>query len=152
MAPDCHVTAWDISPMALEVARNNAHRLGATIDCHLCDVLTPPDDYDIWDVIVSNPPYICQQEAATMSPNVLGHEPHTALFVPDDNPLLFYQAIASYACRALRPGGLLYVELNPLYADRVEELFTLHGLCCVQLRCDQFGKVRFAKATKQLQQ
>ena len=72
------------------------------------------------DIIVSNPPYICNKERAEMERNVLEHEPSLALFVPDDDPLLFYRAIARFAYQALRPDGCLYFEINPLYADEMK--------------------------------
>ena len=101
-----------------------------------------------WDVIVSNPPYICMEEAALMEPHVLEHEPHQALFVPDDDPLLFYRAIADYATKTLRHGGTLYLELNAHYAEDCRQLFIQNGFADVRLMEDQFGKLRFLKATQ----
>ena len=98
-----------------------------------------------WDLIVSNPPYICQQEAALMAPHVLEHEPHLALFVPDDDPLLFYHAIARFAAEALKPGGQLFFEVNQLYADETEQMLQSFGFTQTETRCDQFGKPRFVK-------
>ncbi|MEE0619669.1 MAG: HemK/PrmC family methyltransferase, partial [Prevotella sp.] len=95
--PDATVTAWDISDDALRIARANATRLGAQVCFERQDALAPPADTALWDVIVSNPPYICMSERAEMSPHVLDHEPATALFVPDSDPLLFYRATARYA-------------------------------------------------------
>ena len=123
--PKAEVTAWDISAEALHIARGNAHSNGVHVTCQQVDILTPQPSPSTaghapltsqWDVIVSNPPYICNKERATMEANVLEHEPHTALFVPDDDPLLFYRAIAQYGQEALKPGGWLYFEINPLYA------------------------------------
>jgi release factor glutamine methyltransferase len=107
----------------------------------------PPDDIGQWDVIVSNPPYICRQEAQAMERNVLDYEPHTALFVSDDDPLLFYRSIARYAQKALKPGGKLFFEINPLYCRQLENMLTEMGYFAVTLREDQSGRQRFIKAT-----
>lgn len=123
--PQARVTAWDISEGALHVARGNARRHGVSIAFERVDVLsleqpasgTQPPSPGSYHLIVSNPPYICNKERASMEANVLEHEPHEALFVPDDDPLLFYRAIARYALTALASGGWLYFEINPLYAD-----------------------------------
>lgn len=125
--PQASVTAWDISREALSIAEENAHRLGATVDFQLQDALSPPEDDEKWDVIVSNPPYICINEQKDMEPHVLNHEPHQALFVPDDNPLLFYEAITRYAAHALRPQGLLAFEINPLYATETITMMNSYG-------------------------
>ena len=97
---------------------------------------------------VSNPPYICNNEKKDMSRNVLDHEPHSALFVPDDEPLLFYRAITCYAASALRPGGSLYFELNPLYADLTADMARQEGFTQVSVIDDMYGKRRMMKATK----
>ena len=83
-----------------------------------------------------------------MEKHVLEHEPHLALFVPDDNPLLFYRAIAQYAKEALKPNGLLYFELNPLYANDLSEMLSVMSWHDITLKQDQFGKQRFLKAKK----
>lgn len=142
------VSAWDISPDALQIAAANAEKLKANVDFCRQDALCPPADTERWDIIVSNPPYICMKEQAAMHPNVLRHEPHTALFVPDDNPLLFYRAIAGYAMKALRPGGRLWFELNPDYAAMTAEMLRGTGFCGVDTVCDRFGSLRFAVATR----
>lgn len=149
----CRVDAWDISAEALSVASRNADRLGAKVDCSQKDVLREPFNYhgtkrdDAWDVIVSNPPYICQKERAGMEPNVLDHEPSLALFVPDEKPLLFYDAIIHLASRILMPGGSLFFELNPLYAEELRAAMQNGGFRDVEIRCDQFGRKRFARGT-----
>lgn len=142
------VSAWDISPDALQMAAANADRLGACVHLTVQDALCPPADTERWDIIVSNPPYICMKEQAAMHPNVLRHEPHTALFVPDDNPLLFYRAIAGYAIKALRPGGRLWFELNPDYAAVTAEMLRGMGFHGVDTVCDRFGRLRFAVAAR----
>ena len=149
--PKAAVTAWDISEGALAVARKNAERSGVHVSFEQVDVLDIPSAlYDEkWDIIVSNPPYICEQEKATMERNVLEHEPHTALFVPNDDPLLFYRAISDYACETLNPDGALYFEINPLYHHDLVQLLHSHDFTLVISQVDQFGKSRFIEAKQQ---
>ena len=144
--PSASVVAWDVSDAALRIARANAEQLGAEVSFVKQDALAAPDDIARWDVIVSNPPYVCASEAAQMEPHVLEHEPHEALFVPDNDALLFYRAIAQYARRALKPGGRLFFEINPLYATELSSLLKSMGFAEVELRDDQFGKCRMIKA------
>jgi release factor glutamine methyltransferase len=153
--PGAQVTAWDISPIALRVAKGNAQRLGADVTFQEVDVLTAPGSPSLWrgmgggwDLIVSNPPYICNKERAEMEQNVLAHEPHTALFVPDDNPLLFYRAIAQYGQSALKTGGSLYFEINPLYANPLREMLSTMSYHDIDIKDDQFGKTRFIQAIR----
>ncbi len=140
------VEAWDISPEALSIARDNAHDLGASVTFTLVDALNPPEDVATRDIIVSNPPYICCREQADMSPNVVRHEPPTALFVPDDDALLFHHAIALYAKRALRHGGTLLFECNTLYAAAVAEMLNDMGFDAPSVHDDCFGRPRFVQA------
>ena len=120
------VTALDISDEALAYARRNAERLGADVKFVKGDMLAlskaSPLGEGMVESIVSNPPYICRREAETMDENVLMYEPHLALFVPDDNPLLFYQAIADFGQKHLTEGGWLFFEVNRAYPKQVEEL------------------------------
>lgn len=145
---DAKVDAWDISDDAIAIARENAEALEAKVNIGKNDALNPPHDVEKYDVIVSNPPYICNRERLDMDENVLEYEPHTALFVPDDDALLFYRSIARYAFAALRKGGRLYFEINPLYAEEMVMTLEEEGMGDVELREDQFGKQRFIKATK----
>ena len=145
---DSKVTAWDISDDALAIAQQNAKTLGADVSFEKRDALNISQTSNIWDVIVSNPPYICRKEAAEMEENVLKYEPGTALFVPDDDPLLFYRRIMNYAISALRQEGKLYFEINPIYADSIVEQLQQLGFVDVQKIDDQFGKTRFIKACK----
>ena len=145
---DAKVTAWDISDDALAIAQQNAKTLGADVSFEKRDALNISQTSNIWDVIVSNPPYICRKEAAEMEENVLKYEPDTALFVPDDDPLLFYRHIMNYAASALRQEGRLYFEINPIYADSIVEQLQQLGFADVQKIDDQFGKIRFIKACK----
>lgn len=143
--PQAHVTAWDISTDALAIAAGNAHRLGASVRFEHQDALSAPDDEERWDVIVSNPPYICDKERADMSDNVLCYEPELALFVPDNDPLLFYRAIARYASKALKPGGRLLFETNTAYAHEVAQAMADEGFTAIEVRNDCFGKPRMVK-------
>lgn len=143
--PQARVTAWDISPDALAIAAGNAHKLGASVRFEHQDALSAPDDKERWDVIVSNPPYICDRERADMSDNVLSYEPELALFVPDSDPLLFYRAIARYASKALKPGGRLLFETNTAYAHEVAQAMANEGFTAIEVRNDCFGKPRMVK-------
>ena len=156
--PDAEVEAVDISPEALAIAEANAARLGAKVSFHQYDILSedsPPlgrgrgwvaPSVPKYDIIVSNPPYICERERADMERNVLDYEPHTALFVPDDDPLLFYRTIGQKALTMLVPGGILCFEINPLYCDQLIELLRSQGYCEVETVSDSFGKRRFVTA------
>ena len=142
------VTAWDISDVALRIAQGNAERLGADVTFVKQDALAAPNDVAVWDVIVSNPPYVCEREATQMARHVLEHEPHEALFVPDGDALLFYRAIAQYAQQALKPSGALYFEINPQYADELSSMLHAMGFANIQFKSDQFGKCRMVKAER----
>ena len=152
--PDAKVTAWDISDDALRIASKNAKQLGADVvfvkqdvlNISLTSHLSPLTSH--YDLIVSNPPYICEKEKSAMECNVLDHEPHLALFVPDDDPLLFYRAIAQYAAEALKAQGSLFFEVNPLYADDLARMLRMMSYHDILIHQDQFGKSRFLKATK----
>ena len=140
------VSAMDISPTALEVAERNATRLGAVITFFQDDILQPTHTDPRWDVIVSNPPYICLHEAAEMEPNVLMHEPHQALFVPDTDPLIFYRAIAAYAMSHLTPGGWLCLEINRAYPKEISLLLASFGFTDINITSDQYDNPRIASA------
>lgn len=145
--PFARVDACDISAEALEVARGNARGLRAAVDFFRTDILHEPlPDSPLYDVIVSNPPYIARSEAADMEQRVLRYEPHTALFVDDADPLLFYRAIARYARAALRPEGSLYFEINPLFATQLEQMMHAEGFARVDVQRDYCGRQRFAIA------
>ena len=139
------VSAWDISGEALLTARENAHRLQAQVNFEWHDVLSL-DEAALattpFDIIVSNPPYVCDRERKDMTEQVLAHEPHTALFVPDNDPLLFYRAIADYGTTHLNPHGLLAFEINPLFAKEMCEMLESKGYKQVEVKTDQYGKER----------
>ena len=149
--PQAEVTGWDISEVALGIARENAKRLGVDVSFEQRDILDASRSTlhaSLYDIIVSNPPYIEPREREGMERNVLDYEPHIALFAPEGNPILFYQRIADLAVRALKPGGSLYFELNPLTASSVGNYLTQIGFSRIEIRQDAFGKNRMLKATK----
>ena len=150
--PDAQVEAWDISEGALSIARQNVKDLHAHVDFKQVNVLSslPKQGGQEWVFIISNPPYICKKEAASMEQHVLDHEPHQALFVPDEDPLVFYKAIGQYACYALANHGCLFFEINPLYATEITKMLDEMGFFEIETRKDQFGKVRFVRARKEL--
>ncbi len=138
------VEAWDVSAQALEVAKDNAQQLGAEVKFSRVDLLgaSALDALGEVDVIVSNPPYVCERERAEMEEHVLEHEPGLALFVPNDDPLRFYKALCRLAQQRLSPGGWLVVEGNCAYAEAMRELFVSSGLQQVEVRNDCFGRPR----------
>lgn len=156
--PKAAVTAWDVSDEALSIARYNARLNGVLkqqsisyrkdVSFRQVDALCPPADEEQWDIIVSNPPYVCEQEKALMRKNVLDFEPPEALFVPDEDPLRFYQAIGRYATKALKAGGQLFFELNERHANETKELLADMGLANIIIYKDQYGKDRFISACK----
>ncbi len=147
--PAAEVHALDISAGALEVAQLNAGNLGAEIELHLADILNPETtaSLPVFDIIVSNPPYITRSEMQQMHANVLAFEPHTALFVPDDDALLFYAAIIAFAKNHLKKGGALYVEINESLGDAVRKLFEDADYQQVATMKDLQGKDRMVKVS-----
>jgi release factor glutamine methyltransferase len=137
------VTAIDISADALAVAAENSAALRAKVTFHKADALNLAAVTDAYDVIVSNPPYIADSERADMDSRVYDHEPASALFVPDSDPLLFYRAIAQFAATALRPAGKLYFEINPLFVNRLRDMLSAH-FSNVDIVRDYRGNLRFA--------
>ncbi len=145
--PMARVEAWDISSGALETARGNAELNGVEVDFRLRDVLIYTE-YPLSPkhIVVSNPPYVTQSEQAKMAQNVLDYEPHLALFVADDVPLLFYRAIAGLATDCLVPGGYLYFEINEAYGSEVCQMLNGLGFVQVVLRKDLSGRDRMVRA------
>lgn len=148
--PNANVTGIDISSEALAVARRNAERNEVNTAFREADILSPklttsqlPTNFDL---IVSNPPYVMEQEKSTMEKNVLDYEPSLALFVPDTDPLLFYKAIARFGRTHLNPGGQLYFEINPLRGNECVGMLREAGYKDIQLLRDLSGKERFIKA------
>lgn len=140
--PEVNVTSIDISSKALEVAHINASKLSANVTFENVDILNAIPPTDTYDVIVSNPPYIRYTERDEMSRNVLDYEPQEALFVPNDNPLLFYKAIIKYATVALKDGGMLAFEINRLYGKEVASEMTGNGLADVNIGKDMYNNDR----------
>lgn len=146
--PEAQVEAWDISAEALAVARRNARVLGAKVRFRQRDMLLlPARRRALYDVIVSNPPYICQSEEADMEAHVKDYEPHLALFVPDDNPLRFYVALAVLGKMRLHRGGSLLLECNRRYAHAVSAMLQAEGYTGCEVIADCFGAPRMVRAT-----
>ena len=154
--PNSEVTGWDISEDALRIAQGNVEMLKAgNVRIEYQDALMLPKAAEAesslskgWNIIVSNPPYICEKEKADMEKNVLEHEPSIALFVPDEDPLKFYRAIAEYASSALKSEGALYFEINPIYEKETREMLQSLGFKNIETKEDAFGKKRMMKAKK----
>lgn len=142
------VASWDISEKALEVAGRNAVANGAVVTFCCQDVLSESLPETEVDVLVSNPPYIAEKEKASMERNVLDWEPGLALFVPDDDPLLFYRRIAEAGLRILSPKGRLYYEINRAYGKETVKLLERLGYTEVELRKDLSGNDRMVKAVR----
>ena len=162
--PNSEVTGWDISEDALRIAQGNVEMMKAgNVRIEHQDALALPKAANTteisdsepdsspskdWDLIVSNPPYICEKEKADMEKNVLEHEPSLALFVPDEDPLKFYRAIAEYASSALKSGGALYFEINPIYEKETREMLLKLDFKDIETKEDAFGKKRMMRAIK----
>ena len=164
--PNSEVTGWDISEDALRIAQGNVEMLKArNVRIEYQDALMLPKAAEAaeaaeiseatesslsksWNIIVSNPPYICEKEKADMEKNVLEHEPSIALFVPDKEPLKFYRTIAEYASSALKSEGALYFEINPIYEKETREMLEELGFKDIETKEDAYGKKRMMKAMK----
>lgn len=148
--PGWQVSACDISEDALAVAKQNAHNSGTEIDFFNADILHWENwpETSFYNFIVSNPPYVCDREKEQMKPNVLDNEPFLALFVPDDDPLVFYRAIAGFAALRLVQNGKLYLEINENFGTEITDLLSSVGYADIELRKDFRGKDRFAIARK----
>jgi release factor glutamine methyltransferase len=139
---DIKVFATDISDGALAIARKNATTLNANVTFFRSDILLDEIPEQNLDVIVSNPPYIALREKSFMMANVVEFEPHLALFVPDNDPLLFYKAIGLKSKKALKPNGLLFVEINEQFGKSVGDLFLNYGYTDINIIKDISGKER----------
>ncbi|WP_163716342.1 peptide chain release factor N(5)-glutamine methyltransferase [Mangrovibacterium lignilyticum] len=142
------VAACDISPGALKMAQTNATFNQVDVRFFQLDILNPTRQYlpDKLDILVSNPPYITNSEKKLMQPNVLDFEPHLALFVEDDSPLLFYRALAKFGIQNLKAGGVIYWEINEAFGPACVSLLKQNGYIDIQLRKDLNGKDRMIKA------
>ena len=141
--PAASVTALDVSDEALMVAAENAETNNVSVRFLKFDILGEASLPGRYDLSVSNPPYVPERDRAAMHRNVLEHEPALALFVPDDRPLLFYEAIAKKSATALNPGGRLYLETHEDYHPELKQLLENHGFVNVDCRQDLFGHPRF---------
>lgn len=139
------VFAIDISEDALHIAKQNATSLDAKVQFSRLDILNDEIPFQNLDVVVSNPPYIALSEKKGMGNNVVDHEPHLALFVEDDEPLIFYNAIASKSKRVLKSGGLLAVEINERFGKEVADLFKQNNFQEIEIIKDLSGKNRIVK-------
>lgn len=157
LAADIHnsqVVAVDLSTAALQVAEENAKMLGiknirfCQADALSTGILQVIPELSTVDILVSNPPYICHRERSEMSVNVLDYEPQMALFVPDEDPLLFYRAIARAGLQMLRPGGWLYFEINEAYGPATCDLLRSLGYQQVELRRDMDGRDRMVRGRR----
>ena len=145
------ISAIDISAAALEVAKRNAAEQQTEIMFRQLDILNRDEWKQLsqFDIIVSNPPYIKQNEAGQMHSNVLEHEPHLALFVPNDDALLFYKTIAAFGLKHLNKNGKLFFEINETLGNDVCELLQQYGYKNIELKKDMQGKERMIKAILQ---
>ncbi|MDR2937979.1 MAG: peptide chain release factor N(5)-glutamine methyltransferase [Prevotellaceae bacterium] len=147
--PHSEVAAWDISENALEVAQKNAAENNVNVKFEQVDILNSQLSIlnSQFNVVVSNPPYVCQSEKAQMRDNVLRYEPHTALFVEDSNPLVFYSVIADFAKKSLAKSGFLYFEINAMFGNETVEMLKEKGFENIVLRKDINGKDRMIRAS-----
>lgn len=145
---DVQLTAWDNSPNTLSVARKNAENHHLNVDFQEVDVLSQKIPEAVFDLIVSNPPYIPTQQKNIMHPNVLEYEPAGALFVGDDHPLTFYSAICNLTSRILRPKGWIYFEINESFGREMVRLLKDHSFNEIELRKDINGKDRMVRGQK----
>lgn len=143
------VWACDLSEGALSVAKKNADQLGAEINFAQLNFLNETEQNQLpsFDIIISNPPYVPEKDKHQMQPNVLHYEPATALFVPDDDALIFYKSIADFGKKKLNPNGAIYVEIHEGLGDSVLKLFQSNGYGAI-LKKDMQGKDRMVKALK----
>jgi len=146
--PQSEVHAWDISEDAIRIASDNANRLDANVRFRQTDVLGQVPTDTMMNVIVSNPPYITEAERTDMDANVTDWEPDTALFVPDNTPLLFYERISDIGKQILTPDGTLYFEINQRFGTETVEMLRQKGYRNVELRKDLSGNDRMIKAER----
>lgn len=146
--PQSEVHAWDISEDAIRIASDNANRLDANVRFRQTDVLGQVPTNTMMNVIVSNPPYITEAERTDMDANVTDWEPDTALFVPDNTPLLFYERIADIGKQILTPDGTLYFEINQRFGTETVDMLRKKGYRNVELRKDLSGNDRMIKAER----
>ncbi|TSD66596.1 peptide chain release factor N(5)-glutamine methyltransferase [Inquilinus sp. KBS0705] len=149
--PEAAVSAIDISADALHTAKQNSVINDVVVEFIEIDILNPTPDiqHSKFDIIVSNPPYVTLEDKTQMHQNVTGFEPHTALFVPEQDPLIFYKAIADFALNHLNPNGLLFFEINENFGAETVELLSNKTFINIELRKDMSGRDRMIKAQLQ---
>jgi release factor glutamine methyltransferase len=142
------VYALDKFEKGVELTSKNSHKLGASVGVFQHDIYTDNWPFPEFDLLVSNPPYITESEKLRMKPNVLNYEPGEALYVPDDNPTMFYQRILEISEQALKPGGMIFFEINEAYGNEIKSLLCSGGFKQVEVLKDMQGKDRFAFGRK----
>jgi len=149
--PKAEVWGCDVSEEALNVARRNGSALNIRVDFQGVNFLDDGQQKHLptVDIIVSNPPYVPLKDREHMQSNVVDHEPYTALFVPDDDPLIFYKALAEFAKKRLYAGGSIYMEIHEALANDVAKLFNSYGYSNFELKKDMQGKDRMVKVRPQ---
>ena len=143
--PSWSVTGIDISPEAIAIARENARRNNLDVNFQVADIFDSNEENPKFEIVVSNPPYICESEKSSMRPNVLNFEPSSALFVPDSDPLLFYRRIAELFSLPLMGVGLFF-EINEAYGEELKQLLDSLGYTDIQIHKDIYGKDRIIEA------
>lgn len=145
--PSTEVWGCDVSELALNVARINSAKLGHLVDFQGLDFLDPVQRNQLphVNILVSNPPYVPEKDKESMHPNVLKYEPHIALFVPDNDPLIFYRAIADFGLHRMHKDGIIFIEIHEDLAPALEDLFTSSGYSRIEVRRDMQGKERMMK-------
>ncbi len=144
------ITGLDINKEALKTANENSKLNQVKVNFKACNILEPAKYLmnEKYDLIVSNPPYVTEYEKLKMKPNVLNWEPHSALFVPDNDPLKFYKVIIPLAWRILKPGGSLFLEINENLPEEIHQLLLSNHYSNIEIRKDLSGKYRMAKGIK----
>ena len=146
--PNSYLTGVDVMRNALELAKENGELNNIHVDWKMRDALNMPHDVNKYDVIVSNPPYVLDSEKSQMSDNVLKYEPHTALFVENEDPLLFYEAMSNWAYEGLKKEGKIFFEINEKYAPQIKEMLLECGFGNIEIKRDIFDKERMVMACK----
>ncbi len=152
LRPETNVFATDVSDAALKIARKNAKKLSNQVTIDLHDILStnplPPSFPSLFDAVVSNPPYVRKEEKTTMTKSVVNFEPHLALFVEDNDPLIFYRTIAEKSKHLLKDGGKLFFEINQYLAEETQHLISAMGYVNVEIFCDINSNPRILYAEK----
>ena len=148
--PDSTITATDISKKALETAQYNANQNNVEVNFYQADIFHMPENFlsGKFDILVSNPPYVRESEKKEMKPNVLKWEPPLSLFVPDNNPLIYYNTIIPFANKVIKSKGQIFLEINENFSKEIKNILTDYNFMSIEIRKDLSGKYRMAKAIK----